>query len=97
VDTSATPIIAERRHVHTHRGARKPLITFAICRELGASVAATKLSVVMAALPSGFFGILFGTSYRRISDEANSTIIASTIFSALTLAVTIGWTYSYNG
>jgi malonate transporter len=41
---------------------------------------APKLSVVMAALPSGFFGILFGTSYRRISDEANSTIIASTIF-----------------
>jgi hypothetical protein len=77
VDTSATPIIAERRHVHTHRGARKPLITFAICRELGASVAATKLSVVMAALPSGFFGILFGTSCRRISDEANSTIIAN--------------------
>ena len=75
----------------------QPLITFAICRELGASVPTTKLSVVMAALPSGFFGILFGTSYRRISDDANSTIIASTIFSALTLAVTIGWTYSYNG
>ena len=73
------------------------VLTFSICRELDASVLTTKLSVVMAALPSGFFGILFGTSYRRISDEANSTIIASTIFSALTLAVTIGWTYSYNG
>jgi malonate transporter len=43
----------------------QPLITFAICRALDASVMTTKLSVVMAALPSGFFGILFGTSYRR--------------------------------
>jgi len=51
----------------------------------------------MAALPSGFFGILFGTSYRRISDEANSTIIASTIFSAATLAGAIAWTYGYAG
>jgi len=34
----------------------------------------------MAALPSGFFGILFGTSYRRISNEANSTIIAARFF-----------------
>jgi malonate transporter len=59
----------------------QPLIAFAICRELDASVLTTKLSVVMAALPFGFFGILFGTSYRRISDEANSIIIASTIFS----------------
>ena len=57
----------------------------------------TKLSVVMAALPSGFFGILFGTSYRRISDEANSTIIASTIFSAATLAGAIAWTCGYAG
>jgi malonate transporter and related proteins len=57
----------------------------------------TKLSVVIAALPSGFFGILFGTSYRRISDEANSTIIPSTIFSAATLAGAIAWTYGYAG
>jgi malonate transporter len=75
----------------------QPLITFAICRALDASVMTTKLSVVMAALPSGFFGILFGTSYRRISDEANSTIIASTIFSAATLAGAIAWTYGYAG
>jgi hypothetical protein len=60
---------APRRLIHRFA---QPLITFAICRELDASVLTTKLSVVMAALPSGFFGILFGTSYRRISDEANS-------------------------
>jgi malonate transporter len=75
----------------------QPLITFAICRALDAPVMTTKLSVVMAALPSGFFGILFGASYRRISDEANSTIIASTILSAATLAGVIAWTYGYAG
>ena len=51
----------------------------------------------MAARPSGFFGILFGTSYRRISDEANSTIIARAIFSEATLAAAIAWTYGYAG
>ena len=69
-------------------------LTFSICRKLDASVLTTKRSAVMVALlalPAGFFGILFGTGYRRISVEANSTIMASTIFSALTLAVTIGW------
>jgi malonate transporter len=74
---------------------RQPLLTFALCIGIGADVEITKLSVVMAALPSGFFGVLFGTSYGRPSSEANSTIIASTIFSAITLAVAIAWTYSY--
>jgi malonate transporter len=72
-------------------------LTFSICRKLDASVLTTKRSAVMVALPAGFFGILFGTSYRRISVEANSTIMASTIFSALTLAVTIGWDLSLQG
>jgi malonate transporter len=73
----------------------QPLLTFALCIGIGASVEITKFSVVMAALPSGFFGVLFGTSYRGPSSEANSTIIARTIFSAITLAVAIAWTYSY--
>lgn len=75
----------------------QPVLTFLICRAVDAPVEITKLSVIMTALPSGFFGILFGNSYDRISQEANSTIIASTIFSALTLAAAIAWTYSYVG
>ncbi|WP_343712708.1 AEC family transporter [Inquilinus sp.] len=75
----------------------QPLLAFFICRAVSAPAEITELSVIMAALPSGFFGILFGNSYGRLSVEANSTIIASTIFSALTLAVAIGWTYSYGG
>ncbi len=75
----------------------QPLLAFFICRAVNAPAEITELSVIMAALPSGFFGILFGNSYDRISSEANSTIIASTIFSTLTLAAAIGWTYGYGG
>ncbi|WP_250475342.1 AEC family transporter [Caballeronia sp. GAFFF1] len=75
----------------------QPLVTFIVCHSVKAPVEVTKLAVVMAALPSGFFGILFGNTYGRLSREANSTIIASTIFSAVTLAGTIRWTYSYGG
>jgi malonate transporter len=73
------------------------LLAFLICRAVNASTDITRLAVIMAALPSGFFGILFGNSYDRLSGEANSTIIASTLFSALTLAVAIAWSYTYGG
>ncbi|GJH13257.1 AEC family transporter [Caballeronia novacaledonica] len=73
------------------------LVAFAICRAVNASPEITKLTVIMAALPSGFFGILFGNSYGRVSSEANSTIIASTLLSSVTLAVSIAWVYSYGG
>ena len=75
----------------------QPVLAFIICHAVNAPLEITKLSVIMAALPSGFFGILFGNSYGRLSDEANSTIIVSTIFSALTLPVAIAWIYSLNG
>jgi malonate transporter len=75
----------------------QPLIAFAVCALVGAPVEISKLAVVMAALPSGFFGILFGNSYGRISEEANSTIIASTLFSTLSLAAAIAWTNHYGG
>lgn len=75
----------------------QPILAFLICHAVNAPVEITKLSVVMAALPSGFFGILFGNSYGRLSEESNSTIIASTLFSTLTLAVVIAWTYSDHG
>ena len=99
-----TGLVLSQREFHLTRNALlgvgvanvvQPLLTFALCIGIGADVEITKLSVVMAALPSGFFGVLFGTSYGRPSSEANSTIIASTIFSAITLAVAIAWTYSY--
>lgn len=75
----------------------QPLLAYFVCRAVQAPPEITKLSVIMAALPSGFFGILFGNSYNRLSEEANSTIIASTLFSALTLGAAIAWTSGYGG
>jgi predicted permease len=73
----------------------QPLFAYGICRAVGAPDEITKLSVIMAALPSGFFGILFGNSYDRVSSEANATIIASTLFSVLSLAVAVEWTLHF--
>ena len=75
----------------------QPLLAFFLSRAMGAPTEITKISVVMAALPSGFFGILFGKSYDRLSEEGNSIILASTLFSTLTLAAVIAWTYHYSG
>jgi malonate transporter and related proteins len=71
----------------------QPLLAFAIAYLLGAPVAIMKISVLMAALPSGFFGILFGSSYGLIPEEYGSMVIASTVMSMLTLALAIAWLY----
>lgn len=47
-----------------------------------------KISVLLSALPSGFFGTLFGVNYRLDPGQVGSTVIASTAFSIVTLAIT---------
>lgn len=47
------------------------------------------MSLLLSAVPSGFFGILFGLRYGIQSQEAGSTLIASSVLSALTLAAAI--------
>jgi len=51
--------------------------------------------LLLCALPSGFFGILFGLRYGLESHVAGSTLIASSLASAATVAValvlTAGW------
>jgi malonate transporter and related proteins len=48
-----------------------------------------RAAILLTALPSGFFGVLFGLRYGVESQEAGSTLIVSTILSALTLAVAL--------
>lgn len=52
-----------------------------------------KVSILLSALPSGFFGILFGVAYKVAIAEAGSMVIASTLFSIATLAVAISVLY----
>ena len=71
----------------------QPLIALAIGLTLRASPANLKIAVLMAALPSGFFGVLFGANYGIASEDSGAIVIASTVVGAGTLAVIIGWLY----
>jgi malonate transporter len=48
-----------------------------------------RAAILLTALPSGFFGVLFGLRYGVQSHEAGSTLIVSTILSAVTLAAAL--------
>jgi malonate transporter and related proteins len=67
----------------------RPLLTATVVFLLPVSPEAAKTAVLLAALPSGFFGILFAVNYRLDSATAGSMVIASTIFSIVTMAIAI--------
>jgi malonate transporter and related proteins len=46
-------------------------------------------AIILSAVPSGFFGILFGLRYGVVSQDAGSTLIATTLLSAATLPAVI--------
>jgi malonate transporter and related proteins len=50
---------------------------------------AARIAVVLTAIPSGAFGVLFAVHYNVKSTEIGTTLIVSTISSVVTLAVTI--------
>jgi len=50
---------------------------------------AAREAIVLSALPVGFFGILFGLRFKLSSAAAGTTLIASTVLSAVTLSAAI--------
>ncbi len=50
---------------------------------------AGRAAILLSALPSGFFGVLFGLRYGIKSGEAGSTLIVSSLSSAVTLPVVL--------
>ncbi len=48
-----------------------------------------RAAILLSAIPSGFFGVLFGLRYGVKSPVAGSTLIASNALSALTIAAAI--------
>jgi malonate transporter and related proteins len=50
---------------------------------------AARATILLAAVPAGFFGVLFGLRYGVESQEAGSTLIASSVLGAATLAITL--------
>jgi malonate transporter and related proteins len=71
----------------------RPLLTAAVVFALPVSLDTAKIAILMAAVPSGFFGILFAVSYHLNSATAGSMVLASTVFSIVTMAVVIAILY----
>lgn len=73
----------------------RPLLTAAIVYALPVPSDVAKMAILLAAVPSGFFGILFAVNYRLDSAAAGSMVIASTVFSLVTLAIAIAVLYPH--
>jgi malonate transporter len=67
----------------------RPLVTAAVVFALPIPPEAAKIAVLLSAVPSGFFGILFAVNYRLDSAAMGSMVIASTGASVVTMAVAI--------
>lgn len=73
----------------------RPLLAVAVIRVIPIPQDAAKTAILLAAIPSGFFGILFAVNYRLDSATAGSMVIASTGFSAVTLAIAIAMLFPH--
>ena len=58
-------------------------------KKLRVPAPAARQGVLLAAVPAGFFGTVFGARFGVASVEASSTLIASTLFSIVTLSLVI--------
>jgi malonate transporter and related proteins len=67
----------------------QPLLAFGLGMALAAPPLIGREAIMLTALPAGFFGILFGLRHGAVPFEVGSTLIASTILSALTMAAAI--------
>ncbi len=67
----------------------RPALAAAIVLTLPIPTDMARVAILLAAIPSGFFGILFAVDYRLDSTAAGSMVIASSLFSIVTLAVVI--------
>jgi malonate transporter len=71
----------------------RPLLAITIVKIAPVPSEVAKVVVLLAALPSGFFGILFGVRYGLNPAKAGSVVITSTVLSSLTLAGAIAFLY----
>src|SRR6266436_6382287 len=66
----------------------QPALCLAVALLIGVPVEQTKYVALLAAIPSGFFGILFGEGFDATPKVASSSLIATTVLGIFTLA---GW------
>lgn len=73
----------------------RPLLAVAIVHVVPIDPANAKAAILLAAMPSGFFGILFAVNYRLDSAAIGSMVIASTGLSVMILAIAIGMLFPH--
>jgi malonate transporter len=66
----------------------QPALCLAVAWIIGLSVAETRYAVLIAAIPCGFFGLVFGKGFNSSPLTASSSLIFSYVFGIATLA---GW------
>ena len=70
-----------------------PLVAVLLVRLLPMGPEPARAAVLLSAIPSGFFGVLFGLPYGVASREAGSTLTASNVLGILTIAAVIYLTH----
>ena len=66
-----------------------PLLAAALAWLFALPPLTAREAIVLSALPVGFFGVLFGLRFNKSSEVVGTTLIASTVLSAATLAAAI--------
>jgi malonate transporter and related proteins len=66
----------------------QPALCLGAARVVGLPLEQTRYAVLIAAIPCGFFGVVFGKSFNASPAVASSSLIASTVIGIFTLA---GW------
>jgi malonate transporter and related proteins len=67
----------------------RPLLAAGLVWFFAVSPLTGRKSIILSALPAGFFGVLFGLRFGISSDVVGTTLIASTVLSAATLTAAI--------
>jgi len=67
----------------------QPLIAYLIVRWLNVPQPLAGQVVLLIAIPAGFFGLVFGANYGARPAVSGSTLVASSLFSIISLAVAI--------
>lgn len=67
----------------------QPVLAYGVVRLIGIPDPIGAQTVMLVAIPAGFFGMVFGAAHNVKSEEAGSTLVASSVISMVTLAVAI--------
>ncbi len=67
----------------------QPLMAYGVVRALGVPNPIAGQTVLLIAIPAGFFGMVFGANHNVRNEVAGSTLVLSSLLSAATLAVVI--------